>query len=81
MMMDVALYDEQNPIMDWLNNSMSDSTPILDEYDDDDLDWNTTSSFLIESLEMDIEEVAAFKRKLCLGKNGSKKKETEKAMG
>jgi hypothetical protein len=76
MMMDVALYDEQKSIMDWLNNSMSDSTPILDEYDDDDdLDWNTPSSFVIESLEMDIEEVAAFKRKLCLGKNGRKKKQ------
>jgi hypothetical protein len=33
MMMDLALYDEGNPIMEWLNNSMSESTPILDEYD------------------------------------------------
>jgi hypothetical protein len=80
MMMDVALYDEQNPIMDWLNNSMSDSTPILDEYNDDDLDWNTPSSFVIESLEMDIEEVAAFKRKLCLGKMAEKRNRESNGM-
>jgi hypothetical protein len=35
MMMDVALFDEDNPIMDWLSNSRSESKPILDEYDDD----------------------------------------------
>jgi hypothetical protein len=66
--------------MDWLNNSMSDSTPILDEYDDDDLDWNTPSSFVIESLKMDIEEVAAFKRKLCLGKMAEKRNRESNGM-
>ena len=29
MMMDVALFDEENPIMDWLSNSMTESTPIF----------------------------------------------------
>ncbi|AQK41284.1 hypothetical protein ZEAMMB73_Zm00001d024484 [Zea mays] len=68
MLMDVALYDDQNPIMDWLNNSMSDSAPTLDEYDDSDLDWSTPSSFVTESLQMGIEEVAGFKRDLYMGK-------------
>jgi hypothetical protein len=67
-LMDVALYDDQNPIMDWLNNSMSDSAPTLDEYDDSDLDWSTPSRFVPESLQMGIEEVAKFKRHLYMGK-------------
>ena len=29
--MDVALYDDQNPTMDWLNNSMSDFVRTLDD--------------------------------------------------
>lgn len=33
-MMDVALFDEDNPIMEWLNNSMSESSPLLDEEDE-----------------------------------------------
>jgi len=73
MMMDLALYDEGNPIMEWLNNSMSESTPILDEYDDSDDDWSTPSNFVIESLHMDDEEIAAFKRKMQLGKKKKRK--------
>ena len=73
MMMDLALYDEGNPIMEWLNNSMSESTPILDEYDDSDDDWSTPSNFVIESLHMDDEEIAAFKRKMQLGKKKRRK--------
>ncbi|KAL5662114.1 hypothetical protein ACJX0J_029239, partial [Zea mays] len=75
MLMDVALYDDQNPIMDWLNNSMSDSAPTLDEYDDSDLDWSTPSRFVTESLQMGIEEVAEFKRDLYMGKKGCKNKQ------
>ncbi|TVU40017.1 hypothetical protein EJB05_13462, partial [Eragrostis curvula] len=74
MMMDVALYDEGNPIMEWLSNSMSGSTPTLDEYDYDEEDWTAPGSFRIEELEMEVEEVAAFKRKLNFGKKGSKKR-------
>ena len=37
-MIDCAMYDEGNPIMDWLCNSRSESSPILDEYDDNELD-------------------------------------------
>ncbi|TVT99962.1 hypothetical protein EJB05_54632, partial [Eragrostis curvula] len=32
-MMDVALFDDTNPITDWLNGSMAESQPILDEED------------------------------------------------
>jgi hypothetical protein len=31
MLMNVALYDDQNPTMDWLNNSMSDFVRTLDD--------------------------------------------------
>ena len=45
---DVSLYDDQNSIMDWLNNSMSESVPALDEYDDSDLDWSTLAVLLLK---------------------------------
>jgi len=35
LMMDVALYDRDNPIMDWLNGSMTNAKPILNEKDDE----------------------------------------------
>jgi hypothetical protein len=38
MMIDVVLFDENNPIFEWFNNCRSESRPILDEYDDDDDD-------------------------------------------
>ena len=74
LMMDVALFDEGNPIMEWLSNSRSESTPILDEYDEDDDDWTAPGSFLIEELQMNETDVAAFKRELCFGRNGTEKK-------
>jgi hypothetical protein len=74
MMMDVALFDEDNPIMDWLSNSRSESKPILDEYDDDDDEWTTPDGFLIDELNMQPEEVSEFKRKLSISTKGSKKK-------
>jgi len=77
MMMDLALYDEGNPIVEWLSNSMSESTPILDEYDDSDDDWSTPSNFVVESLQMDAEEVAAFKQKMQLGKKKKKNKKMQ----
>ncbi|CAM0152396.1 unnamed protein product [Urochloa decumbens] len=74
MMMDVALFDEDNPIMDWLSNSMTESRPILDEYDDSDDEWTAPGGFLISELGMEPKEVLAFKRKLCFGrKDGTKK--------
>jgi hypothetical protein len=80
MLVDVALYDDQNPIIDWLNNSMSDYAPTQDEYDDSDLDWSTPSRFVTESLQMGIKEVSAFKKELYMGKKVVKKKETKNAM-
>ncbi|XP_062217237.1 uncharacterized protein LOC133917347 [Phragmites australis] len=73
-MMDVAMYDEGNPIMDWLCNSRSESAPILDEYIDNEPESLSPSRFLIEELGMDEEEVAIFKRKLDFGRKGGKKK-------
>ncbi|XP_062187889.1 uncharacterized protein LOC133891187 [Phragmites australis] len=73
-MMDVAMYDEGNPIMDWLCNSRSESTPILDEYVDNEPESPSPSRFLIDELGMDEEEVAIFKRKLEFGRKGGKKK-------
>lgn len=49
-MMDVVLFDENNPILEWFSNSRSESRPILDEYDDDNDDWDAPGSFLIEEL-------------------------------
>jgi hypothetical protein len=74
MMMDVALFDEDNPIMHWLSNSRSESIPILDEYDDSDDEWTTRGGFLIDELNMQPEEVTEFKRKLSFSRKGSKKK-------
>ena len=74
LMMDVALFDEGNPIMEWLSNSRSESTPILDEYDDEDDDWTTPGGFLIDELQMNASDVAKFKRKLRFSQKGGKKK-------
>jgi len=60
--------------MDWLCHSRSESTPILDEYDLEADDWTMPGGFLIDELQMDISKVAAFKRKLCFGQKGGKKK-------
>jgi hypothetical protein len=74
MMMDVVLFDENNPILEWFINSRSESRPILDEYDDDNDDWDAPSSFLIEELQMSKSDVTAFKRNLGFGKNSIGKK-------
>jgi hypothetical protein len=34
--------------MDWLNNSMSEFVPALDEYDDSDLDWSMLPALLLK---------------------------------
>ncbi|PWZ38628.1 hypothetical protein Zm00014a_013222 [Zea mays] len=73
-MMDVVLFDENNPILEWFSNSRSESRPILDEYDDNNDDWDAPVSFLIEELQMSKSDVAAFKRNLGFGKNSRGKK-------
>ncbi|AQL00750.1 hypothetical protein ZEAMMB73_Zm00001d044738 [Zea mays] len=67
-----ALHVDANP--EWFSNSRSKSRPILDEYDDDDYDWDAPGSFLIEELQMGKLDVTAFKRNLGLGKNSRCKK-------
>lgn len=74
LMMDAAIYDETNPIMDWLCHSRSESTPVMDEYDSESDDWTMPGGFLIEELQMDLSELAAFKRKLGFGRKGGRKK-------
>jgi hypothetical protein len=68
-LMEVALHDEGNPIMDWLCNSRSESVPTLDEYDGSEPESpNNPSTFLVEELGMNEEELATFKKKLDFGK-------------
>jgi hypothetical protein len=74
-LMEVALYDEGNPIMDWLCNSRSESVPTLDEYDGSEPESpNNPSTFLVEELGMNEEELATFKKKLDFGKKGGNKR-------
>ena len=63
------------PIMDWLCNSRSESAPTLDEYDCSEPESpNNPSTFLVEELGMNEEELATFKKKLDFGKKGGKKR-------
>jgi len=71
---DVAMYDEGNPIMDWLCTSRSESVPTLDEYDDRRPESPSPSRFVIEELGVCEEEVAVFRKKIG-GKRGKKRKE------
>jgi hypothetical protein len=72
-MIDVSMYDEGNPTMDWLCNSRSESTPILDEYDDNELESSISSRVLMDELGMD-GEVSTLKRSLILIQESKKKK-------
>ena len=71
---DVAMYDEGNPIMDRLCTSRSESVPTLDEYDDRRPESPSPSIFVIEELGVCEEEVAVFRKKIG-GKRGKKRKE------
>jgi hypothetical protein len=73
-MIDVAMHDEGNPILDWLCSSRSESDPNLDEYDETMPDSPNPSRFVIEELGLGEEEVATFKKKI-VGKSGKKRKE------
>ncbi|PWZ34176.1 hypothetical protein Zm00014a_011595 [Zea mays] len=72
-MVDDTLIVAGNPIMDWLCNSRSESTPILDEYDDNELESPIPSRVLMDELGMDV-EVTALKRKLDFNTREGKKK-------
>jgi len=73
-LIDVTMYDERNPIMDWLCTSRSESAPTLDERDDQRHESPNPSRLVIDELGMSDEEVAAFKKKIG-GKRGKKRKE------
>jgi len=73
-LIDVTMYDERNPIMDWLCTSRSESAPTLDERDDQRPKSPNPSRLVIDELGMSDEEVAAFKKKIG-GKRGKKRKE------
>jgi hypothetical protein len=73
-MMGAALYDESNPIMEWLCSSRSGSMLTLNEFDDHDDNWTMPGTFLIEELQLQPKKVTAFKRKLCFGRKGGKKR-------
>ncbi|CAN6319548.1 unnamed protein product, partial [Urochloa humidicola] len=73
-MIDVAMHDEGNPILDWLCSSRSESVPTLDEYDDRRPESPNPSRFVIDELGLGEEEVAAFTKKISR-KRGKKRKE------
>ncbi|RLN22340.1 uncharacterized protein C2845_PM07G40100 [Panicum miliaceum] len=65
-----------NPIMDWLCNSRSESVLTLDEYVDSDLELEppSPSTFIVEELGMDEAEVVAFKNRIFPKKSGKKRR-------
>lgn len=72
---DVTLYDEGNPVLDWLCKSRSEAMPTLDEFDDIDPESpNNPGKFLIEELGMDKEEVNTFREKIDFRKKCGKKR-------
>ncbi|RLM91206.1 uncharacterized protein C2845_PM08G27720 [Panicum miliaceum] len=75
-LMDCAMYDEDNPIMDWLCNSRSESVLTLDEYVDSDLELepSSPSTFIVEELGMNEVEVAALKNRIFPKKSGNKRR-------
>jgi hypothetical protein len=60
MLMDAAVFDDRNPIMDWLVNSRSES-PTLDENVDGETEFANPSRFIIEEMGLSDEDVAILK--------------------
>ena len=73
-LIDVTMYDEGNPIIDWLCTSRSESAPTLVECDDRRPESPNPSRFVIEELGISDKEVAVFK-KMIGEKRGKKRKE------
>jgi hypothetical protein len=69
-MMDAALYDRDNPIMDWLNGSMTHAKPILNEKDDEIFEKEINRQTLNEDTQQDMTNL----EKKDLGKHGRKGK-------
>ena len=65
MLMDAAVFDDRNPIMDWLVNSRSESTPTLDENVDGETEFAIPSRFIIEEMGLSDKDVAILKKIYC----------------
>ena len=72
MIMDVVVFDDRNPIMDWLVNSRSESTPTLDENVDGETEFAIPSRFIIEEMGLSDKDVAILKKIYCPKQNISK---------
>ena len=65
MLMDAVVFDDRNPIMDWLVNSRSESTPTLDENVDGETEFAIPSRFIIEEMGLSVKDVAILKKIYC----------------
>ena len=65
MLMDAAVFDDRNPIMAWLVNSRSESTPTLDENVDGETEFAIPSRFIIEEMGLSDKDVAILKKIYC----------------
>ena len=65
MLMDAVVFDDRNPIMDWLVNSRSESTPTLDENVDGETEFAIPSRFIIEEMGLSDKDVAILKKIYC----------------
>ena len=74
MLMDAVVFDDRNPIMDWLVNSRSESTPTLDENVDGETEFAIPSRFIIEEMGLSDKDVAILKKIYCPKQNISKKR-------
>jgi hypothetical protein len=81
-MLDVAMYDEGNPIMEWLCSSRSESVPTLDENDASESP-NIPSGFILEELRgLNDEEMVLLNSRIGSGrKNVRKRKVVEEDIG
>lgn len=81
-MIDVAMYDEGNPIMEWLCSSRSESVPTLDENDEPESP-NRPSGFVLEELGgLNEEEMVLLNSRIGSGrKNGRKRNVVEEDIG
>lgn len=61
MLMEAAVFDDCNPIMEWLVNSRSEAPPTLDENVDDETEFANPSKFIIEEMGLSEEDVAILK--------------------
>jgi hypothetical protein len=77
-MIDVAMYDEANPIMEWLCSSRSESVPTLDENDEPESP-NRPSGFVLEELGgLNEEEMILLNSRIGSGRKNVRKRKVVK---